>query len=812
VAGAAFLALIAIPTEPALAQQACLGTQVTFQPSVGNGSTTDGAQPFSFSVPAGVTRLAIDATGAQGGFGSGTVGAQGAEVAATFTVVPGQLLCIVAGVRGQDAGLVGGGGGGSFVWTGSGSCTYAQASLSSLLLAAAGGGGSAGGSPGTPGRATGLGAGAAGARPGDAALSGGGAGGSAGGGGSANVGGGGGGLLTNGSDGSVCGGGKALVNGAAGNVSCAGGTGGSGGFGGGGAVGGGGGYNGGGGSNGGAGAGGGGSFSAVTPTFAQDGAGSAAGAVRFCYGAPSHFTVSAPASVTAGIPFSITVTALDQSNNTATVYSGTVQFSSTDGQAVLPASYTFTAGDAGVHTFTTTLKTGGSRTITATDTVQSSITGASNSIAVSGGSANHLTVTAPASAAAGTAFTFTVTALDQFNNTATGYNGVVRFTTSDSLGTLPANYTFTGADAGVHTFTSGAALRSNGNQTITATDNGNASISGTSANIAVSTVTGNIHLLGPGVCPANSIWTTAACWDLNRAPANGDAVFIDNGAQAVTVNNLTGVSLASLTISSASGAVTITGNAIGLNSGATVVDSIGTGGTDTIAGLLPNGPFTITVTGGSQTLTISGAITGSGSLTKTGAGTLILAGTDTYSGSTQVNGGTLRVTGSLPNSAVTVNSGGALSGSGSVNSISVTAGGTVGGNLTATSGTTIAAGSTFTVTLSSNSSFTTLNGPVILVAPGPTLNVVLANGFTPTPGTSFTVIPGAVTGTFSNLANGTTFTSNGSAYRINYGSVILTSLVDAIPALSPWMLALLALLLAGMGGWTMMKSQRARAS
>src|SRR5262249_26324926 len=162
-------------------------------------------------------------------------------------------------------------------------------------------------------------------------------------------------------------------------------------------------------------------------------------------------------------------------------------------------------------------------------------------------------------------FSFIVTALDQFNNTATGYNGVVKFTTSDSLGTLPGNYTFTGADAGVHTFTNGAALRSNGNQTITATDNGNSSIIGTSGNIAVSTLTGNIHLLGPGVCPANSNWTIASCWNLNRAPANGDAVFIDNGAQAVTINNLTGVSLASLNISSASGAVTITGNAIGLN-------------------------------------------------------------------------------------------------------------------------------------------------------------------------------------------------------------------------------------------------------
>ncbi len=48
---------------------------------------------------------------------------------------------------------------------------------------------------------------------------------------------------------------------------------------------------------------------------------------------------------------------------------GTAHFTSSDIQAVLPANYTFTGVDAGVHVFSVTLKTAGSQSITATDTV-----------------------------------------------------------------------------------------------------------------------------------------------------------------------------------------------------------------------------------------------------------------------------------------------------------------------------------------------------------------------------------------------------------------------------------------------------------
>jgi hypothetical protein len=54
---------------------------------------------------------------------------------------------------------------------------------------------------------------------------------------------------------------------------------------------------------------------------------------------------------------------------------GTVHFKSTDATALLPANYTFTAADKGVHTFVgLVLRKRGTQTITITDTLHSALT------------------------------------------------------------------------------------------------------------------------------------------------------------------------------------------------------------------------------------------------------------------------------------------------------------------------------------------------------------------------------------------------------------------------------------------------------
>jgi hypothetical protein len=200
--------------------------------------------------------------------------------------------------------------------------------------------------------------------------------------------------------------------------------------------------------------------------------------------AASMMTVSGYPSATAGGAANFTVTVGDAFGNIATGYTGTVQFASSDAQAVLPGSYTFTSADAGVHTFSVTLKTAGTQSITAADTTTAGLTGTDGNITVNAAAASAMTVAGfPSTTSAGAAGSFTVTLKDPFGNIASGYRGTVHFSSSDAKAVLPANYTFTAADAGKHTFS--AALKTAGTQSIVAADTLSSALMATEGGITV---------------------------------------------------------------------------------------------------------------------------------------------------------------------------------------------------------------------------------------------------------------------------------------------------------------------------------------
>jgi hypothetical protein len=205
-------------------------------------------------------------------------------------------------------------------------------------------------------------------------------------------------------------------------------------------------------------------------------------------GFATHLSVSTLNPYPAGSTHSVTVKALRANGNVAVGYRGTIHFTSSDTKAIVPADYTFTASDAGVHTFPNilnsgvTLKTAGSQSVTATDRLIASVTG-SQTVTVTPGVAKTLAVSVALNPyPAGSTHSVTIKALDAYGNVATGYTGTIHFTSSDPAATLPADYAFTAADKGVHTFPNtlipGLTLKTAGSQWVRATDTTTASITG----------------------------------------------------------------------------------------------------------------------------------------------------------------------------------------------------------------------------------------------------------------------------------------------------------------------------------------------
>jgi len=94
-------------------------------------------------------------------------------------------------------------------------------------------------------------------------------------------------------------------------------------------------------------------------------------------------------TVTTGTALSVTVSALDNSGAAVRNYAGSVQFTSTDTQAVLPATTVLSSGTVVVQV---TFKSAGTQTVTATDVANKLTAGTSGAITVSGGSALSITL------------------------------------------------------------------------------------------------------------------------------------------------------------------------------------------------------------------------------------------------------------------------------------------------------------------------------------------------------------------------------------------------------------------------------------
>ena len=257
----------------------------------------------------------------------------------------------------------------------------------------------------------------------------------------------------------------------------------------------------------------------------------------------NNFAVAAPSSVTAGQQFSFSVTALTYNGvtpETNTNYTGTVSFfiSGSASGAALPGPYVFTAANQGQSpSLNATLVNAGTVTLTATDS-SNNITG-STQLTVQPGPATRLNINNyPSNITAGQSFPVTVTAQDNWGNTAPGYTGTVQFSSDDPAAQFsPASGTLTN---GVGVF--GVTLNSAGIHYVTISNKTNslqatvgpfavAGSSQTSTNIslALSTSTAN---------PGQVVTLTATVQNNNNGTAvtAGSVTFWENGqAQLGTV-------------------------------------------------------------------------------------------------------------------------------------------------------------------------------------------------------------------------------------------------------------------------------------
>lgn len=170
--------------------------------------------------------------------------------------------------------------------------------------------------------------------------------------------------------------------------------------------------------------------------------------------------LNVPSSATAGQPVNITVEARDSLGFVATGYSGTIEFTSTDVNAVLPGRYTLTpATDRGRKTFPITFQSGGTWELVAQDVSNSTLRAHAPNIPVRASEAVLLEIVELAQDTfPGRPMSFKVLALDANGNPGS-LSGELIFSSDDPQAELPSNgplqpsYTVTFNEPGTKTLT-----------------------------------------------------------------------------------------------------------------------------------------------------------------------------------------------------------------------------------------------------------------------------------------------------------------------------------------------------------------------
>ena len=349
------------------------------------------------------------------------------------------------------------------------------------------------------------------------------------------------------------------------------------------------------------------------------------------FGAASQLQVSVPNSVTAGTPFTVTVTAIDSSGNTQLNFSGAANVT------FYGSSVGVVSMNGGTGSTTVTLTAVGSFSLTATLFSNPSLTGTSNTFNVGPGAATFLVVSGyPQSAYQGVPATGIITVYDAYGNVATDYNQEVVLNTSQNT-----NAAFPAVVNGVGSFTYAFGGQGSG-QSITATDYALTSVSETGITV--------------GPSPTFMVTTTAdsGTGSLRAALAQASSTTTGIIKFDPTVFSSTNSAAANtITITSASLAIPSNTAIVGLisGSGAAVTNLVTISGTSTTNGLslftIASGVTSATIS--NLTLTNSGAYQG-GAINNAGSLTVqnctITGTTGNEAGAIYNTGPSLQISGS----------------------------------------------------------------------------------------------------------------------------------------------------------------------